>query len=87
LGWRSVARLLPVARTFVSLPAGARRVPLGRFIVLTGVGSALWAIGFVLAGVLAGSAWSAVSSAFGRAVLATALAAALIALARGMRLR
>ena len=43
-----VARLLPLARTFVSLPAGARRVPLGRFLALTTAGCLLWATGFVL---------------------------------------
>ena len=45
-----VARLLPLARTFVSLPAGARRVALGRFLVLTAAGCALWAVAFVLLG-------------------------------------
>src|SRR6202043_1934522 len=43
-----IARLLPLARTFVSLPAGARRVPLGPFVVLTIAGCALWAAGFIL---------------------------------------
>jgi len=36
-----VARLLPLARTFVSLPAGARRIPLMPFIALTTAGCAL----------------------------------------------
>ena len=44
-----IARLLPLARTFVSLPAGARRIPLIRFIVLTAIGCALWATAFTLA--------------------------------------
>lgn len=64
-----IARLLPLARTFVSLPAGARRVPLGRFIALTILGCALWAIGFVLTGMIAAGAWSAVGSVLGRALL------------------
>jgi membrane protein DedA with SNARE-associated domain len=51
-----VARLLPLARTFVSLPAGARRVPLAPFIALTTLGCALWATAFVLTGVIAGAA-------------------------------
>ena len=39
-GTRAVffARLLPLARTFVSLPAGARRVPLLPFVALTTLG-------------------------------------------------
>ncbi len=64
-----IARLLPLARTFVSLPAGARRVPLLPFIVLTTLGCAVWAAAFILAGLLSGSAWSAVSSALGKVLL------------------
>ena len=45
------ARLLPLARTFVSLPAGARRLPLAPFTALTAAGCAIWATAFVLAGV------------------------------------
>lgn len=65
-----VARLLPLARTFVSLPAGARRISLPSFIVLTTVGCAVWAAGFVLVGSLAGSAWTTVNSVLGRTLLA-----------------
>jgi membrane protein DedA with SNARE-associated domain len=63
-----IARLLPLARTFISLPAGGRHVPLGRFVALSTAGCALWAFALVLAGVLAGSAWTVV-----RAVLSPAL--------------
>jgi membrane protein DedA with SNARE-associated domain len=52
-----LARLLPLARTFVSLPAGHARVGLPRFVLLTTVGCAAWAFGLVLAGDVAGSAW------------------------------
>ena len=64
-----IARLLPLARTFVSLPAGVRRVPLVPFIALTTLGYALWAVGFVLLGALAGSAWTTVDSLLGRVLL------------------
>src|SRR5580693_4115144 len=61
-GTRAVflARLLPLARTFVSLPAGVRRVPIGEFVALTVPGCALWATGFVLFGMIAGNAWASV---------------------------
>ena len=36
------ARLLPVVRHLVSLPAGAARMPFGTFTVMTLLGSALW---------------------------------------------
>jgi membrane protein DedA with SNARE-associated domain len=68
-----IARLLPLARTFVSLPAGARRMPLGRFIALTTAGCALWAAGFILVGLLLGASWTAVNSIAGRVMLAVGL--------------
>jgi membrane protein DedA with SNARE-associated domain len=68
-----IARLLPLARTFVSLPAGARRIPLASFVVLTTIGCALWATGFILAGLLAGSAWAAIGSVLGRVLLGVGL--------------
>jgi membrane protein DedA with SNARE-associated domain len=77
-----VARLLPLARTFVSLPAGAMRVRLGPFIALTATGCALWAIAFVLAGMLAAGAWSTVDSVAGRILLALGLVTLLWSLKR-----
>ena len=65
-----IARVLPLARTFVSLPAGARRVPLIPFILLTTIGCALWALGFILSGMIAAGAWATVDSIVGRAFLA-----------------
>jgi len=44
-----VGRITPVVRSFVSIPAGIFRVPLGRYSVLTLLGSAAWC--FALAGV------------------------------------
>ena len=79
-----IARLLPLARTFVSLPAGARRVPLGAFVAMTTVGSAIWAAGFIAAGVAAGTAWVGVSSIAGRVLLAAGLLIlALVLMRRG----
>lgn len=68
-----IARLLPLARTFVSLPAGARRIPLLPFVALTTIGCAIWAAGFLLAGVIGASAWTTVSSVLGHALLAIGL--------------
>jgi membrane protein DedA with SNARE-associated domain len=68
-----IARLMPLARTFVSLPAGAMRLRLGPFIALTAAGCALWAILFVLAGMLAAGAWSTVDSVAGRILLVLGL--------------
>ena len=80
------ARLLPLARTFVSLPAGARRLPLAPFTALTAAGCAIWAAAFVLAGVLAGAAWSSVGSSAGKIGLAVAaIVAGAAALRRASR--
>lgn len=64
-----LARLMPLARTFVSLPAGSRGVPLLPFVALTTLGCALWALAFVLLGELSGAAWSSVSSLAGQVTL------------------
>jgi membrane protein DedA with SNARE-associated domain len=37
-----VARLLPVVRTFIAFPAGVARMPMGKFIAYTFVGSLPW---------------------------------------------
>ena len=47
-------RLLPVVRTFISLPAGVARMPLGRFSVLTVLGTLPWCIMLVAVGDVAG---------------------------------
>ncbi len=51
------SRMLPIVRTFISLPAGVARMPLGRFSVLTFLGCVPWvfALGFV--GKQVGSNW------------------------------
>ena len=86
-GTRAVftARLLPLARTFVSLPAGALGVRLGPFIALTCAGCALWAAGFVLAGMLASSAWLTVDSIAGRVLLLLGVVMLLMSLKRRVR--
>ena len=80
-----IARLLPLARTFVSLPAGARRVPVAPFVALTTLGCALWAASFVLAGMLAGNAWASLSSTLGRGLLAVGIATVAIVVVRNRR--
>ena len=57
-------RVTPVVRSFISIPAGVFRAPLGRYTVLTLIGSAVWC--FVLAGVgwAAGASWERFHSDF-----------------------
>jgi membrane protein DedA with SNARE-associated domain len=77
-----IARLLPLARTFVSLPAGAKHIPLTAFIALTTIGCALWATTFVLTGIIAGAAWTTLTTTLGRALLMTGLIAIALATMR-----
>jgi membrane protein DedA with SNARE-associated domain len=82
-----IARLLPLARSFVSLPAGARRIPLVRFIVLTAIGCALWATAFTVAGMLAGSAWQTLDSIAGRVLLGVGLVVVAVSCKRASKSR
>lgn len=49
-----IGRLLPAVRTFISVPAGIFDMPLGRFLIWSGVGTVLWSGGLALAGYLLG---------------------------------
>ena len=51
------SRMLPVIRTFISLPAGMARMPFVRFSVLTFLGCIPWCIYLVAIGDIAGSNW------------------------------
>jgi membrane protein DedA with SNARE-associated domain len=52
------SRMLPVVRTFISLPAGVARMPILRFSVLTFVGALPWNFALVLAGKSARDNWT-----------------------------
>jgi membrane protein DedA with SNARE-associated domain len=82
-----IARLLPLARTFVSLPAGARHIPLIPFIALTTIGCALWALALILTGILAASAWGTVDSILGRVLLAIGILVLTAGMLRARRSR
>lgn len=57
-----VGRLIPGVRSLISLPAGAAGMPLGRFVVLTAAGSAIWNSALIGAGILLGTQWQAVEA-------------------------
>jgi len=52
------SRMLPVVRTFISLPAGIARMPFGRFCALTFLGALPWNLGLTLAGKSARDDWT-----------------------------
>ncbi len=59
-----LARLLPVVRTFISLPAGVARMPFVPFISLTFLGSLPWCYGLAWVGVLVGGHISRIKTVF-----------------------
>jgi membrane protein DedA with SNARE-associated domain len=59
-----VSRLLPVVRTFISLPAGVAEMPLGKFTVYTFAGCLPWTFALAGVGYALGSKWTTVEKYF-----------------------
>lgn len=53
-------RCIPLVRSLVSVPAGIERMPLGRFLIYTSVGSSIWNALFIGAGWMLGDNWKRV---------------------------
>ena len=73
-------RLMPVVRTFISLPAGVARMNVWRFTIFTFIGAFPWSIALAWAGYLLGEHWEDLVPYFRPAsvpiVIAVALGAA-----------
>jgi membrane protein DedA with SNARE-associated domain len=59
-----IARLLPVIRTFIALPAGIARMPRGKFHIYTFVGSWPWCFGLAYLGMKLGETWRSLGQYF-----------------------
>jgi membrane protein DedA with SNARE-associated domain len=59
-----VTRMLPVVRSFVSIPAGIGEMPLVRYTVLTFAGTIPWCFGLAAVGLALGSQWEEFHDAF-----------------------
>ena len=68
------SRLLPVIRTFISLPAGFARVDFVRFVIYTLLGSVPWTIGLIYAGMLLGENWQRLMAVGHQASIVVAVA-------------
>lgn len=55
-----IGRVLPIVRTFISLPAGIARMPFWRFSILTLIGCIPWVTLLAWLGLLVGDNWEAV---------------------------
>jgi membrane protein DedA with SNARE-associated domain len=53
-----ISRLLPVIRTYVSLPAGVAKMNLKKFVVYTLVGSIIWNTALTYVGIKLGEEWN-----------------------------
>jgi membrane protein DedA with SNARE-associated domain len=58
------SRMLPIIRTFISLPAGVAKMPFVRFTALTLAGCVPWVLGLALAGEAVGDEWKSVRKGF-----------------------
>jgi len=52
-----ISRLLPVVRTFISLPAGIARMHFVKFLLYTFLGSFIWSVGLTYGGYKLGEHW------------------------------
>jgi membrane protein DedA with SNARE-associated domain len=59
-----LSRVLPVLRTFISLPAGVAKMNMTRFIVYTSVGSFIWSLILTEIGVILGNNWNSLEVYF-----------------------
>lgn len=81
-------RMIPLFRSFISLPAGVERMRLTTFVTFTTLGSLVWNTIFVVAGYLLGENWYLVEEYAGllsRAVLVVVVLA--VAVFIGLRIR
>lgn len=69
-----VSRLLPVIRTFISLPAGIARMPFGRFTIYTFVGCLPWCALLAWLGAVLGEHWETVEAILSPIAWAIAIA-------------
>jgi membrane protein DedA with SNARE-associated domain len=60
-----VARVIPLVRSVISIPAGTMRMNLVTFSILTVLGSAVWNTGLIAAGLALGERWEEVSDVVG----------------------
>ena len=86
----AIARVIPVIRSFISIPAGVVEMPLGRYTAFTTLGTIPWYFGLAAAGVAVGASWERFHENFryaDYAVLAMVVAGAAFLLVRAARKR
>ena len=56
-----LGRMVPLVRTFVSYPAGISRMPMGRFLLFSALGSLPWNLALIYAGFVVGDNYEDIS--------------------------
>ena len=85
-----VSRCLPVIRSFISIPAGVAEMRLGRYSLLTTIGTVPWYFGLAAVGVAVGASWERFHEAWhyaDYAILALIVAAGIYVVFRTRRRR
>lgn len=73
-------RVVPVVRTFISLPAGIGKMNVAKFTSLTFIGSLIWSVFLTYIGFFLGSNWDVIGTYFRKADYAIAGIAVLVVL-------
>jgi len=66
-----VGRLIPGLRQYISLPAGLARMPIGKFILFTGLGAGIWASILALLGYVIGNNQQLIASSLHKITIYT----------------
>lgn len=85
-----IARLLPVVRSFISIPAGIAEMPLGRYTLFTTLGTIPWYFGLAAVGLAVGTGWERFHESFryaDYAVVGAIVLGAVVLLVRARRNR
>lgn len=83
-----VGRVLPLIRTFISLPAGVSGMPVGRFAAFTLLGCLPWTFALAAAGDALAANWDSITgwfTAIGIVIAVAVVVAAVVALRRSRR--
>ena len=83
-----LGRMVPLVRTFVSYPAGISRMPIGRFLVFSTLGSLPWNLALIVAGFVVGENYEQIEAAikpYEYVVYVAVAAAAVFVVARWWR--
>ena len=69
-----IGRLLPVVRTFISLPAGIAEMDMKKFVIYTFIGSLIWSAFLAYLGIWLGPNWNSIIAFFEKIEIAVIIA-------------